>query len=46
MFYSPSKVLYSGDLLFIGGTPIVWHGPTSNWIKACDETNISTNKKA
>mmetsp|Transcript_12481 Transcript_12481/g.37036 ORF Transcript_12481/g.37036 Transcript_12481/m.37036 type:complete len:393 (-) Transcript_12481:46-1224(-) len=31
-----AEVLYSGDLLFIGGTPIVWHGPTSNWIKACD----------
>lgn len=31
-----AKVLYSGDLLFIGGTPIVWHGPTNNWIKACD----------
>jgi 2-keto-4-pentenoate hydratase/2-oxohepta-3-ene-1,7-dioic acid hydratase in catechol pathway/glyoxylase-like metal-dependent hydrolase (beta-lactamase superfamily II) len=29
-------VLFAGDLLFIGCTPIVWVGPISNWIKACD----------
>ncbi len=29
-------VLFAGDLLFIGCTPIVWAGPISNWIKACD----------
>lgn len=29
-------VVYTGDILFIGGTPIVWAGPLSNWIKACD----------
>ena len=23
-------------ILFIGGTPIVWAGPLSNWIAACD----------
>jgi 2-keto-4-pentenoate hydratase/2-oxohepta-3-ene-1,7-dioic acid hydratase in catechol pathway/glyoxylase-like metal-dependent hydrolase (beta-lactamase superfamily II) len=29
-------VLFAGDLLFIGGTPIVWAGPIANWIAACD----------
>ncbi|WP_020494683.1 MBL fold metallo-hydrolase [Sciscionella marina] len=29
-------VLYAGDLLFIGGTPISWAGPVTNWIAACD----------
>jgi glyoxylase-like metal-dependent hydrolase (beta-lactamase superfamily II) len=29
-------VVYTGDVLFIGGTPIVWAGPLSNWIAACD----------
>ena len=30
------KVIYTGDILFIGGTPIIWAGPVENWIKACD----------
>lgn len=29
-------VLFGGDLLFIGCTPIVWGGPIANWIAACD----------
>ena len=29
-------VLFAGDLLFIGCTPIVWAGPIENWVKACD----------
>lgn len=28
--------IYTGDILFIGGTPIVWAGPLSNWVAACD----------
>ncbi|MBI4882740.1 MAG: MBL fold metallo-hydrolase [Actinobacteria bacterium] len=31
-----AKTVYTGDILFIGGTPIVWAGPLSNWIAACD----------
>jgi cyclase len=31
-----ARVVYSGDILFIGGTPIVWAGPLSNWVAACD----------
>lgn len=29
-------VLFSGDLLFVGCTPIVWAGPIANWVAACD----------
>ncbi len=31
-----SRTVYTGDILFIGGTPIVWAGPLANWIAACD----------
>jgi cyclase len=31
-----TKVVYTGDILFINGTPIVWAGPLENWIAACD----------
>ena len=30
------KTVFAGDILFIGGTPIMWVGPVSNWIDACD----------
>jgi len=29
-------VVFTGDLLFIEGTPIMWAGPVSNWLGACD----------
>jgi cyclase len=28
-------VLFTGDLVFHGGHPIVWAGPVANWIEAC-----------
>jgi glyoxylase-like metal-dependent hydrolase (beta-lactamase superfamily II) len=31
-----AATLFTGDILFIEGTPIVWAGPISNWIAACD----------
>ncbi|RMB08205.1 MBL fold metallo-hydrolase [Eilatimonas milleporae] len=31
------RTVYTGDILFIDGTPIMWAGPVSNWIKACDK---------
>jgi cyclase len=35
--HSPDhKAVFTGDILFIGGTPIVWAGPLTNWIAACD----------
>ncbi|MFI5952985.1 MBL fold metallo-hydrolase [Cryptosporangium sp. NPDC051539] len=36
VFVPGERVLYAGDLLFIGGTPISWAGPISNWVAACD----------
>lgn len=30
------RVVYTGDILFIGGHPVVWEGPVSNWIAACE----------
>lgn len=31
-----ARTVYTGDILFVGGAPIVWAGPISNWIAACD----------
>lgn len=28
--------IFTGDILFIEGTPIVWAGPLSNWVAACE----------
>lgn len=30
------KLIFSGDILFVGGHPIMWTGPAANWIAACD----------
>lgn len=30
------KTIFTGDILFIEGTPIMWAGPVANWIAACD----------
>ena len=30
-------VVFTGDLLFIGGTPILWEGPVENWLRACEQ---------
>ncbi len=29
-------VVFTGDILFHGGHPIVWSGPVANWLAACD----------
>ncbi len=31
-----AAVVFTGDILFHGGHPIVWAGPVANWIAACD----------
>lgn len=30
------RVVFTGDILFIGGHPIMWAGPIGNWLRACD----------
>lgn len=29
-------IVYTGDIVFAGATPIVWHGPFLRWLAACD----------
>jgi cyclase len=36
VFVPGDRVLFAGDILFHGGHPIVWAGPVSNWVAACD----------
>jgi cyclase len=36
VYLPEDKVVYSADILFIKGTPIMWAGPVTNWIAACD----------
>jgi glyoxylase-like metal-dependent hydrolase (beta-lactamase superfamily II) len=31
-----ADVLYTGDLVFHGNHPVVWAGPVTRWIEACD----------
>lgn len=30
------RTVFTGDILFVDGTPILWKGPVENWIRACD----------
>jgi glyoxylase-like metal-dependent hydrolase (beta-lactamase superfamily II) len=30
------RTLFTGDILFVEGTPIMWVGPVGNWIRACE----------
>ena len=36
VFVDGGNTVFTGDILFIDGTPIMWAGPVGNWIKACD----------
>jgi len=29
------RVVFTGDILFINSTPVMWQGPVANWINAC-----------
>lgn len=30
------RLIFTGDIVFVGGHPIMWTGPAANWIAACD----------
>ncbi len=37
LVYVPAnRVVFTGDILFMGSHPIMWEGPVSNWVRACD----------
>jgi len=36
VFVEEDSTVFTGDILFIDGTPIMWAGPVANWIRACD----------
>ncbi len=37
LVYIPAeRVVFTGDILFIGGHPVMWAGPTGNWLRALD----------
>ncbi len=37
LVHSPrDRTVFTGDILFIEGTPIMWQGPVANWIAACE----------
>jgi glyoxylase-like metal-dependent hydrolase (beta-lactamase superfamily II) len=29
------RIIYTGDILFVDGHPIIWAGPVQNWVNAC-----------
>ena len=36
VYVPEARTVFTGDLLFIGGHPIMWAGPSENWIAALD----------
>jgi glyoxylase-like metal-dependent hydrolase (beta-lactamase superfamily II) len=37
VWLADESIVFTGDILFHGGHPIVWSGPVANWIAACDQ---------
>ena len=30
------RTVFTGDILFVNGHPVIWAGPIANWLRACD----------
>jgi len=35
VFVPSNRTVFTGDILFVDGHPIIWAGPVGNWIDAC-----------
>lgn len=36
VYVPQARTVYTGDIVFAGAAPIVWHGPFERWLAACD----------
>lgn len=36
VYVPQDRTVFTGDILFVGGHPVLWAGPVGNWIRACD----------
>lgn len=36
VYVPASRTIYTGDIIFLTNTPVIWAGPAANWIKAAD----------
>jgi cyclase len=36
VYVPEARAAFTGDLVFVQGTPIAWAGPIGNWLQACD----------
>jgi len=36
VFLPEDRTVFTGDILFSSGHPVIWAGPVQNWIDACD----------
>ncbi len=36
VYLPDDRTVFTGDILFAGGHPVMWAGPIANWIQACD----------
>jgi glyoxylase-like metal-dependent hydrolase (beta-lactamase superfamily II) len=36
VYLADSGIVFAGDIVFAGSTPILWHGPLGNWIEALE----------